>query len=320
MIRAGLPELTAFVAIAQQRSFTGAARTLGVSPSALSHSMRGLEARLELRLFNRTTRSVALTEAGEQLFNRVQPLLGDLECAVNDVTSERNTPSGTIRLSASESSFKPLIRHVMPKFLQDNPQIHIECIADSRLVDIVADGFDAGIRLFDDVPRDMVAVRFGPDIRFAAVASPGYLGRHPAPLAPHDLKAHRCIRFRFASGTLFRWDFGHSGRTASIDVDGPMTMDNINLMEEAALAGIGIAWLPVHQVDDHLREGRLVHLLPDWGPYYPGACFYYPANRHPPMALRMFAEAVRQWARDQEGLVQPGNAATEPPSSGSHGA
>lgn len=300
MIRAGLPELTAFVAIAEQRSFSGAARVLGVSPSALSHSMRGLESRLELRLFNRTTRSVALTEAGEQLFKRVQPLLGDLECAVNDVTSERNTPSGSIRLSASESSFKPLIRYVIPQFLQDNPQIHIECIADSRLVDIVADGFDAGIRLLDDVPRDMIAVRFGPDIRFAAVASPAYLARHPAPQAPHDLKAHRCIRFRFASGTLFRWDLGHLGRTASIDVDGPMTMDNINLMLEAALAGIGIAWLPEHQVAEHLQTGSLVHLLPDWGPYYPGACLYYPANRHPPMALRMFADAVRAWARSQE--------------------
>lgn len=292
--------MTAFVAIAEQRSFSGAARVLGVSPSALSHSMRGLESRLELRLFNRTTRSVALTEAGEQLFKRVQPLLGDLECAVNDVTSERNTPSGSIRLSASESSFKPLIRHVIPKFLQDNPQIHIECIADSRLVDIVADGFDAGIRLLDDVPRDMIAVRFGADVRFAAVASPDYLVRHPAPLAPHDLKAHRCIRFRFASGTLFRWDLGHLGRTASIDVDGPMTMDNINLMLEAALAGIGIAWLPEHQVAEHLQTGSLVHLLPDWGPYYPGACLYYPANRHPPMALRMFADAVREWARSQE--------------------
>lgn len=300
MIRAGLPELTAFVAIAEQRSFSGAARLLGVSPSALSHSMRALESRLELRLFNRTTRSVALTEAGEQLFHRVQPLLGDLECAVNDVTSERNTPSGLIRLSASESSFRILIRQVMPKFLADNPQIHIECIADSRLVDIVADGFDAGIRLFDDVPRDMIAIRFGPDVRFAAVASPEYLERHPAPEAPHDLKSHRCIRFRFASGTLFRWDLANMGRSASIDVDGPMTMDNINLMTEAALAGIGIAWLPEHQVQVYLEEGRLVHLLTDWGPYYPGACLYYPANRHPPMALRMFAEAVRDWVRQQE--------------------
>ena len=305
MIRAGLPELTAFVAIAEQRSFSGAAKILGVSASALSHSMRGLESRLQLRLFNRTTRSVALTEAGEQLFLRVQPLLGELECAVNDVTSERNTPSGLIRLSASESSFKALLRHVMPQFLQDNPQIHIECVADSRLVDIVADGFDAGIRLYDDVPRDMIAVRFGADVRFAAVASPAYLSRHPAPVAPHDLKVHRCIRFRFASGTLFRWDLDHLGRSASIDVDGPMTMDNLNLMTEAALAGIGIAWLPEHQVEDHLQAGRLVHLLPDWGPYYSGACLYYPANRHPPMALRMFVEALREWARSQE-INNPG--------------
>ena len=305
MIRAGLPELTAFIAIAEQRSFSGAAKILGVSASALSHSMRGLESRLELRLFNRTTRSVALTEAGEQLFKRVQPLLGDLESAVNEVTSERNTPSGTIRLSASESSFKPLIRHVMPGFLRDNPQIHIECIADSRLVDIVADGFDAGIRLYDDVPRDMIAVRFGPDVRFAAVASPQYLQHHPQPQTPHDLKAHRCIRFRFASGTLFRWDLGHQGRTASVDVDGPMTMDNLNLMTEAALAGIGIAWLPEYQVKDHLQAGHLVHVLPDWGPYYPGPCLYYPANRHPPMALRMFADAVREWARGQ-GCNPPG--------------
>lgn len=297
MIRAGLPELTAFVAIAEQRSFSGAAKILGVSPSALSHSMRGLESRLELRLFNRTTRSVALTEAGEQLFLRVRPLLGDLESAVNQVTSARNTPSGSIRLSASESSFKPLIRHVMPAFLAAHPQIHIDCITDSRLVDIVADGFDAGIRLFDDVPRDMIAVRFGADVRFAAVASPDYLARHPTPRVPHDLKAHRCIRFRFASGTLFRWDLDHQGRSASIDVDGPMTMDNLNLMAEAALAGIGIAWVPESQVEEHLRDGRLVHLLPDWGPRYPGACLYYPANRHPPIALRLFAEAVREWAR-----------------------
>ncbi|MGY4495492.1 LysR substrate-binding domain-containing protein [Pseudomonas sp. TE3610] len=300
MIRAGLPELTAFVAIAEQRSFSGAARAMGVSPSALSHSMRGLEARLELRLFNRTTRSVALTEAGEQLFRRVQPLLGDLESAVNEVTSERNTPTGSIRLSASESSFKLLIRQVIPQFLETNPQIHIECVADSRLVDIVADGFDAGIRLYDDVPRDMIAVRFGPDVRFAAVASPQYLARHPAPKAPHDLKAHRCIRFRFASGTLFRWDLDHLGRSASLDVDGPMTMDNINLMTEAALAGIGIAWVPEHQVEEHVQAGRLINVLPEWGPYYPGACLYYPANRHPPMALRMFAEAVREWARSNE--------------------
>lgn len=295
MIRAGLPELTFFVAIAEHRSFSGAARILGVSPSALSHSMRTLEARLELRLFNRTTRSVALTEAGEQLFQRVQPLLGDLASAVNAVTSERNTPSGSIRLSASEASFRPLLRHVIPAFLVAHPNIHIECVADTRMVDIVAEGFDAGIRLYDDVPRDMIAIRFGPDMRFAAVASPEYLLRHPAPQSPHDLKAHRCIRFRFASGALFRWDFDHLGKTASLDVEGPMTMGNVNLMIEAALAGIGIAWVPEDKASEHLLAGRLVHLLPEWGPVYAGACLYYPANRHPPVALRLFVQAVRDW-------------------------
>ena len=184
MIRADLPGLTAFIAIAEQRSFSGAARVLGVSSSALSHSMRNLEARLEMRLFNRTTRSVALTEAGEQLLKGVRPLMNDLAKVVNDVTSARISPSGSIRISASESSIRPLIRHVVPDFVARYPHIHIEFVADSKLQDIVGDGFDAGIRLFDDVPRDMIAVRFGPDLRFAAVASPEYLERHPAPQAP----------------------------------------------------------------------------------------------------------------------------------------
>lgn len=296
MIRADLPELTAFIAIAEHQSFSGAARVLGVSPSALSHSMRNLEARLEMRLFNRTTRSVALTEAGEQLLQGVRPLLADLTNVVNEVTSARNTPSGSIRISASESSIKLLVRHVVPDFLRTYPQIHIEFVADSRFVDIVGEGFDAGVRVFEDVPKDMIAVRFGADVHFGAVASPEYLQHHPAPDVPHDLKQHRCVRFKFASGALFRWDFEYLGQSASIDVDGPLTMDNVNVMIEAALAGIAIAWLPLGQIEEHLQAGRLVHLLPEWGPVYPGTCLYYPANRHPPMALRLFADAVRAWA------------------------
>lgn len=296
MIRADLPELTAFIAIAEHQSFTGASRVLGVSPSALSHSMRNLEARLEMRLFNRTTRSVALTEAGDQLLQGVRPLLNQLAEVVNDVTSTRNMPSGSIRISASESSIKLLLRNVVPHFLAAYPQIHIEFVADTRMVDIVGDGFDAGVRVFDDVPKDMIAVRFGQDIHFGAVASPEYLSAHPAPQVPHDLKAHRCIRFRFASGALFRWDFEYLGQSTSVDVEGPLTMDNIAMMIEAALGGVGIAWVPLAQVEDHLKDGRLVHLLPEWGPVYPGVCLYYPANRHPPLALRLFAEAVRGWA------------------------
>ncbi|MCP1444869.1 DNA-binding transcriptional LysR family regulator [Pseudomonas sp. GGS8] len=300
MMRADLPGLTAFIAIAEQRSFSGAARVLGVSSSALSHSMRNLEARLEMRLFNRTTRSVSLTEAGQQLLDGVRPLMNDLANVVNEVTSTRITPSGSIRISASESSMRPLIRHVVPDFVVRYPHIHIEFVVDGKLQDIVGDGFDAGIRLFDDVPRDMIAIRFGPDLRFAAVASPSYLERHPAPQVPQDLKAHRCIRFRFTSGGLFRWDFKHEAQSASLDVEGQITLDNINLMIEAALAGVGVAWVPETQVADHLRDGRLIHLLAQWSPNYSGLCLYYPANRHPPIALRLFAQAVRDWASRPE--------------------
>ncbi|TCK36798.1 DNA-binding transcriptional LysR family regulator [Paraburkholderia sp. BL8N3] len=297
MLRAGLSELTVFVAIAHQRSFSAAARTLGVSASALSHAMRGLEAKLDVRLFNRTTRSVALTEAGQQLLRRVVPAMADLEDAVNEVASARDRPSGSIRISASENAAKPLVRHVLPEFLAAYPDIHVEFVVDTRLVDIVADGFDAGIRVLQDVPRDMVAVRFGPDMRFAAVASPGYLARHDPPETPNDLARHRCIRFRFASGALYRWDLESQGKSASVDVDGPMTLGNLNLMVEAALAGIGVAWVPDYLVTEHLTAGRLVQLLPEWSPSFPGLCLYYPANRHPPTALRLFAQAVRDWAK-----------------------
>jgi DNA-binding transcriptional LysR family regulator len=296
MLRAGLSELTAFVAIAHQRSFSAAARTLGVSPSALSHAMRGLEARLDVRLFNRTTRSVALTEAGEQLLRRVGPAIADLEDAVNEVASARDRPSGSIRISASESAAKSIVRHVLPTFLATYPDIHVEFVVDTRLVDIVAEGFDAGIRVLEDVPRDMVAIRFGADMRFAAVASPDYLARHEAPKAPHDLAKHRCIRFRFESGALYRWDLEHHGKSASVDVDGPMTLGNLNLMVEAALAGIGIAWVPDHLIAEHIAAKRLVQVLPEWSPSFPGLCLYYPANRHPPTALRLFVQAVRDWA------------------------
>jgi DNA-binding transcriptional LysR family regulator len=291
--------LTAFIAIAEERGFSAAARVLGVSPSALSHSIRIFEARLGVRLFNRTTRSVSLTEAGEHLLNRVRPAVTDLEEAVNEVASSRNRPSGTIRISASEGAAKPLVRHVLPAFLARYPDIHVEIVADSRLVDIVAEGFDAGIRVLDDVPRDMVAIRYGPDMCFVAVASPEYLSQRELPKAPHDLAKHLCIRFRFESGALYRWEMTRKGKSVSLDVDGPMTLGNVNLMVEAALAGMGIAWVPQTHVAEHMAAGRLVHLLPEWSPTFPGLCLYYPANRHPPTALRLFAAELREWAERQ---------------------
>ncbi len=301
MLRAGLSELTAFVAIAEQRSFRAAALSLAVSPSALSHAMRGLEARLGVRLFNRTTRSVALTEAGEQLLRRVGPALTDLENAVDEVATAQNRPAGSVRINASELAARALIRHVLPDFLLRYPDIHVEFVTDTRLIDVVAEGFDAGIRMFDDVPRDMIAVRFGPDMRFVPVASPAYLERHPAPAQPADLMQHRCIRFRFESGAMYRWDFHSNGKTVSLDVDGPMTLGNINSMVEAALAGIGVAWTPESQVAEHLASGRLVALLREWSVSMPGLALYYPANRHPPTALRLFVQAVRDWVASDAG-------------------
>lgn len=296
MRRSPLPELSAFVAIAEHGSFSAAARALGLSPSALSHAVRTMEARLELRLFNRTTRSVALTEAGERLLAGVRPALAALEGAIDAVSAEGNKPSGTIRINASEASAKPLIKHVLPDFVERYPDIHVEFVTDTRLVDIVAEGCDAGIRALADVPHDMIAVRFGKDMHFITVASPRYLSRRGTPKDWRDLQKHRCIRFRFDSGALYRWELMRRGKSTAIDVDGPVTLGNLNLVIEAAVAGIGIAWLPEEHVEDHLASGRLVKILPERGPVLPGLCLYYPGNRHQPIALKLFADAVREWA------------------------
>lgn len=293
---ASLPELSTFIVVAEQGNFSAAARALGVSPSALSHSIRTMEARLGVRLFNRTTRSVALTEAGEHLLRRAGPALAELEDAVVEVTSARNKPSGSIKISAAETAARPLIQQILPKFLETYPDIHVEFVVDTRFVDIVAEGFDAGIRLFDDVPRDMVAIQFGTAWRMAAVASPAYLARHKKPTTPQDLLKHRCIRYRFSSGALYPWDLEQPGRRFALDVKGPMTLGNTNLMVEAALAGIGVAWIPEPLVEEHVAAGRLIRLLPQWSPSLSGSCLYYPANRHPPAALRLFTQAVREWA------------------------
>ncbi|MBC3919446.1 LysR family transcriptional regulator [Undibacterium sp. CY18W] len=294
-MKVGLSELTAFTAIAEHKSFRTAALRLGISPSALSHSLRHLEERLNVRLFNRTTRSVALTEAGEQLLRRVAPAIIDLSDAMDEVASSVNRPSGVIKISAAEAGARPLIRHVLPGFLAKYPDIQVEFVVDTRFVDIVADGYDAGIRVFDDVPRDMIAVKFGPEMKFTAVASPEYLAEYGIPEMPEDLLRHRCIRFRFASGNLYRWNLERSDKSFNMDVEGPMTLGNTNLMTEAALGGIGIAWVPEYQSTEHLASGRLVHLLKDWSPSMPGLCFYYPANRHPPTALRLFIQAIKDW-------------------------
>jgi len=183
------------------------------------------------------------------------------------------------------------------------PEIEVEFVLDTKLVDIVAAGFDAGIRVLDDVPRDMIAVRFGSDMRFVAVASPEYLSRHEAPTSPRDLTRHRCIRFRFESAVLYKWHLEHRGKAYSIDVAGSITVSNLNLAVDAALAGLRIAWIPEDRVAEDLAHGRLVQLLNKRSPAFPSLCLYYPANRHPPTALRLFAQAVREWAARHENAI-----------------
>ncbi|GJH17269.1 LysR family transcriptional regulator [Caballeronia novacaledonica] len=300
MPRATISDLSTFVAIAQHGSFSAAARALGVTPSALSHTMRALEERLKVRLFNRTTRSVALTEAGQQLLLRVAPAIHEMEVAVDEVSSAQHSPSGTVRVSCSETGGRLLVREILPAFLKQYPDIQIEFVVDTRLVDIVAGGFDAGIRVFDDVPRDMVAIQFGPEMRMVAVASPAYVEERGMPKVPDDLLKHRCIRFRFESGALYLWEFENRGKRASLDVKGPMTLGNLNLMVDAALGGIGISWVPLSMVEQLISAGDLVHLLPGWGLTFPGLCLYYPANRHTPKALHLFANAIRDWVRDKQ--------------------
>jgi len=294
-MKIGLTELTAFSAIAEHKSFRAAAAYLGVSASALSHSIRGMEATLSVRLFNRTTRSVALTEAGERLLRRVTPAIADLSEAMEEVANSLNRPSGSIKISAAEGGAMPLIREVLPSFLAKFPDIEVEFVVDTRFVDIVADGYDAGIRVFEDVPRDMVAVKFGPDLTFAAVASPDYLAQYGIPEVPEDLTRHRCIRYRFESGALYRWNLERQDRNVNIDVKGPVTLGNTNLMVQSALAGIGIAWVPEYLTTEHVAAGRLIRLLKEWSPSMPGLCLYYPANRHPPNALRLFTQAIKDW-------------------------
>ncbi|HEY8334225.1 MAG TPA: LysR family transcriptional regulator [Tardiphaga sp.] len=288
-----LSDLTALAAIAAHRSFRKAADELGLSPSTLSHMMRVLEANMGVRLLNRTTRSVAPTEAGERLVTRLQPLLRDLDAALAEVDAFRSRPSGTLRINANEAAARMLVASVVPTFLARHPEMALDLVTDGRLVDIVADGFDAGIRLGEAVPQDMVAVRFGGAARFLAVAAPAYLqGR--VLQTPDDLRDHACIRFRLPSGKLYRWEFAQHGQEISVDVPGVLTLDHPELMIEAAAGGLGIAYAVERSVRPLLDSGRLISLLDDWCPEIPGLFLYYPGHRHVPPGLRAFIDVLKE--------------------------
>ncbi len=294
MSKPTLADLGAFSAVAAHRSFRRAADALGVSRSSLSHAVLALEQRLGVRLLNRTTRRVAPTEAGEALLARLTPVLRDLDEALDAVAEARGEPSGTLRINANENAARLLMKAVVPRFLARFPGMALDLVADGRFVDIVEQGFDAGVRLGEAIPRDMVAVRIGDDLRFVVVAAPSYLAARGAPVTPEDLPLHACIRQRLPSGKRYRWEFQKRGQEMAIDVPGVLTLDHNGLMVEAAADGLGLAYVPEPSARAALDDGRLVTVLDDWCPLIPGLHLYYPGHRHVPAGLRAFIDVLRE--------------------------
>ncbi|MBN6150685.1 LysR family transcriptional regulator [Xanthomonas sp. AmX2] len=292
--RPALTDLSAFAAIVAHRSFRKAADELGLSPSTLSHMMRTLEARMGVRLLHRTTRSVAPTEAGARLVARLQPLLRELDLALDDAGSFARGPSGTLRINANETAARLLLQRVVPAFLQRYPAMALDLVSEGRLVDIVAAGFDAGVRLGEALPQDMIAVPFGGPQRFIAAASPAYLARHPPPRTPDELAQHTCIGFRLPSGKPYRWEFARHDQELAVEVGGPLTLDHMGLMADAAVAGMGIAYLSEVAVQAQLDSGALVRVLDEWCPPLPGLFLYYPGHRHVPAGLQAFIGVLRE--------------------------
>jgi DNA-binding transcriptional LysR family regulator len=291
--KAGLSDLNAVAAVAAHRSFRRAASELGMSPSALSHAIAMLEQRIGVRLFNRTTRSVSLSEAGEQFLTRVRPALAEISAAMEAVNDFRDTPTGTLRINCSEGAAQMILKPVVFEFLHRYPDMKVDIVTEGRLVDVVADGFDAGIRDIETVPQDMVAVPCSPQLRFVVVGSPKYLNRHERPRVPADLASHNCVRSRYLSGAIYKWEFEKRGNKQLIDVNGSLTLDNHNLMIEAALQGIGLIWTSEWSMIKHIAAGRLIRVLEDWSPSSPGLCLYFPRHRHVTAGLRAFINVLK---------------------------
>lgn len=297
MSKPTLSDLSAFLAICAHRSFRRAADELGVSPSTLSHAMRSLESRLGVRLLNRSTRSVSPTEAGMRLADQLRPALLAVDRALDDVGDFGQRSSGTLRISASASAARVLFASIVPAFRRAFPDVTLDLVAENALVDIVDLGFDAGIRLHEAVPQDMIAIPLGGEMRFLTVASPAYLEGRTVPRMPADLAHHQCIRFRLRSGRIFRWEFEKHGEEVAIDVPGTLILDSHGLMIEAAVANMGIAYVPESVARRHLDGGSVVTVLEDWCPYLPGLHLYYPGHRHVPPALRALIDTIRSMRR-----------------------
>ena len=297
MEQASLKELEAAIAIARRGTFRAASIDLGISTTALSHTIGRLEAALGVRLFNRTTRSVSLTDAGRLFMQQVAPSLQDLNAALEAVREQRETPSGTIRINAAPFAARAIITPLVLQFLRRFPEMKVDIVTEGKMVDIVRDGFDLGVRVAGLVPSDMIAVSLGRSQRHAVVGSPQYFEKHGMPKVPPDLLNHSCIRVRLPDGSLYRWRFEKGGEQVQIDVRGQLTLDEASLTRTAVLNGTGLGYAFEQDVLRDIEAGRLVRVLEDWTPPYPGLCLYYPGRRNLSAGVRAFLELARELSR-----------------------
>ena len=294
MPRQTINDLLALRAVARERSFTRAAAQIGVSPSALSHRIRGLEERLGIRLLTRTTRSVAPTEVGERLLASIGPHFDGIDAELAALSELRDKPAGTIRITAGDHVSQSILEPAVARLLRDYPDVQVEISVNMSFVDIVAERFDAGIRLGETVAQDMIAVRIGPDMRMAAVGSPSYFANRKPPRTPHDLAEHNCINLRFPTlGGLYAWEFEKGGRVLNVRVDGQLIVNDPALARQAAVDGVGIAYLPEDFVKPDIDAGRLSRVLGDWSPPFPGYYLYYPSRRQQSPAFALLVDALR---------------------------
>lgn len=294
MRRDELGDLLAFLAVAEERSFTRAAARMGTSQSSLSHTVRRLEERMGVRLLTRTTRSVVPTEAGEQLVETLRPAFDDIETRIDAVSALGEKPAGTIRLTSSRQAAVDILFPAASRIMADYPDINVEISVDQRFTDIVTDRYDAGVRLGEQVEKDMIAVRIGPDLRMVVAGSPDYFTRYRKPESPHDLTQHVCINLRLPTlGGLYAWEFEKDGRTLNVRVNGQFICNDVPLLIEAAVKGLGLVCLPGDQFGSLLDDGVLLPVLEDWCPPFPGYHLYYPSRRQASPAFRLLVEALR---------------------------
>lgn len=298
MARASLAELEAFATVARRGGFRAAARELGVSSSGLSHAIAALEERLNLRLFNRTTRSVVLTAAGAQFLEEIAPALAAIDGAIENAGEHVGEPSGLLRLNMAAGAARFIMAPVIRDYLDRFPRMQVEIVSEAALIDVIGKGFDAGVRLLDSVPPDMIAVPIMPHMHLAVVGSPAYLRDRPTPVVPRDLLAHECIRYRTGNGRIYHWEFARDGERLELDVPGRLTLDDSGLMLDAALAGMGLGYLAEETVIPLIESGQLIQILADWMPQEPPLCLYYSGRRHVPAKLRAFIDLVRLYARE----------------------